>query len=500
VRRADARGRPRTESGWTRGEFLRRAAGGAAGAALLGEAGGLEGLLGAAPASAANGTGEPRFLSRPDLHPISVDVVHPAQSTAPGFLFIAPSSGPGDRGVQMLDNAGEVVWFQSTMPRTAMNFRAAVYKGKPVLTWWEGRSNKGTGVGECVIVDRSYREIARFRAGHHRPADLHEFLITSRGTALVTSEEVRTRDLRPLGGRARWPVMGSVIQELEIPSARVLFDWRSLDHVALDESYQKIGPRFDYFHANSIGPTADGNLLVSARNTWAVYKIDRHSGRIIWRLGGKKSNFAMGKGTRFFWQHDARSHDGDRLISLFDDGAAPPKEKQSRGLLIALDTKRKRATLERSYTHRPPLLAKYTGNVQVLPNGDVLVGWGSEPYFTEFAPDGSVRFDAKLPKGGQTYRALRFPWSGRPTTQPTLVVVKSSGSPALYASWNGATDIAGWQLLTGTSPSTLQPGATTPKSGFETRLTGLAATGYAAVVAVDSAGAPLGRSAPLSLS
>jgi hypothetical protein len=443
--------------------------------------------------------GVQRFVSRPDLHPISVEVVHPARDVAPGLLFIAPSSGPGDRGVMILDNAGRVVWFHSTSPRTAMNFRAALYKGEPVLTWWEGKSVKGLGVGECVIFDRHYRQIVRFRAGRHRPADLHEFVITSRGTALVTSQEVRRRDLRHLGGGANRPVIGSVIQELTIPSARVLFDWRSLDHVALAESHQGIGPRFDYFHANSIGLTADGNLLVCARNTWAVYKIDRHSGRIIWRLGGKKSDFHMGKGTFFAWQHDARSHEGDRVISIFDNGASPAVERQSRALLIALDHRRKRATLKHAYTHRPRVLAHYTGNMQVLGNDNVLVGWGSAPYFTEYGSDGSVRFDAKIARGGQTYRALRFPWSGRPTTRPTLVAIKGNGSLALYASWNGATDVARWQLMTGASPSSLRPEAAVPKTGFETLLRPFTRRGYAVAVALDGAGRPLGRSAAVRL-
>jgi hypothetical protein len=476
---------------------MRRAAAGFAGAVLLGD---VAELARAAPASAAATGGVQQFFSRPDLHPIAVEIVQSAQNTAPGFLFISPYAGPGDRGVLMLDNDGEVVWFHSTMPRTATNFRAALYKGEPVLTWWEGAVQQGLGKGECVMFDRRYREIARFRAGHHRPAGLHEFLITPRGTALVTSEEVRRRNLKRLGGAPHRPVIGGVIQELKIPSAQVLFDWRSLDHVALWESHQKIGSSFDYFHANSIGLTHDGNLLVSARNTWAVYKINRHTGRIIWRLGGKKSDFHMGKGTFFAWQHDARSHGRDRMITLFDDGAAPPEEKQSRGLVIALDHRRRRATLTRAYIHKPPLLAPYTGSMQVLRNHNVLVGWGGVPYFTEFAADGSVRFDARLASGGLTYRALRFPWSGQPTTQPTLVAVGSGGSRALYASWNGATDVARWQLLTGSSPSTLTAESTTAKTGFETRLSAVATKGYAAAVALDWAGFPLGRSAPVKLS
>ena len=250
------------------------------------------------------------FRTRPDLRPPIVEVVHPAQATADGYLFITPLSGPGQRGVQMLDDRGNVVWFRPVpFGIAALNFRAATYKGEPVLTWWEGKALQGLGAGHCVIVDQSYREIARFKAGHNQPADLHEFLITPHDTALVTSNEVRTMDLTSVGGPSSWPVVGSVIQELEIPSARVLFEWHSLDHVALDESHQTIGAQFDYFHANSVDVDGQGNLLISARNTWAVYKVSRKTGEVIWRLGGKKSDFAMGPGTVFAWQHDARYHE-----------------------------------------------------------------------------------------------------------------------------------------------------------------------------------------------
>jgi hypothetical protein len=495
---------PPAEAGIARGRLTRsqllRAAGSGAGlyvvAGIAPVRGGLVERALAVP-SKQSAARVQTFRTRPDLSPPVIEILHAGRGAAPGYVFIAPSSGPGQRGVMMFDDAGDLVWFHPTVPQTAMNFRAQSFRGKPVLTWWEGKSHKGVGVGACVIVDQSYREIARFRAGHRRPADLHEFLLTPRGTALVMSTETRTLDLRRLGGRRRWPVVGTVVQELAVPSARVLFDWRSLDHVALEESHAQIGPHFDYFHGNSIAVDADGHLLISARNTWAVYKVHRRTGRVLWRLGGKKSDFVMGKGTFFAWQHDARSHDGGSLLTIFDDGAAPAVEKQSRGLLIALDQKRRHARLIRAYTHRPSLLAKYTGSVQLLGNGDVLVGWGSEPYFTEFTHDGAVRWDAKLPHGGQTYRALRFPWEGRPTTDPSLVVSRTSGSTVLYASWNGATEVSAWQLLVGTSPSTLEPAATVPRQGFETRLMSEATTGSAAVVALDGRGAALGRSATM---
>jgi Arylsulfotransferase (ASST) len=399
----------------------------------------------------------------------------------------------------ILDNAGDLVWWHSTKPRTALNLRAALWKGRPVLTWWEGKSNQGLGEGECVIADEHYDEIARFRAGH-RPVDLHEFVITPRGTALVTSTEIRRHDLTRLGGRVRGRVIDSLIEELEIPSGRVLFEWRSLDHVAPDETHATLGPRFDYFHANSIAPMADGSLLVSARNTWALYKVARPSGRVIWRLGGKRSDFHMGHGTHFYWQHDARSHDRDRLITVFDDGAAPPEEKQSRGLFLAVDERRRRVTLERAYTHQPPLLAKFTGSTQLLHDRNVLVGWGSEPYFTEFGHDGTIRLDMQFAPGGESYRALRFPWSGQPKTTPTLVAVPNAGSPLLYVSWNGATEVASWQLLTGSTPAALQATATVPRTGFETQLSPGLTSGYAAVTALDASDRPLGQSATVTLS
>ena len=480
---------------WTRAEFLRRAAGSGAGALLLASGGSfVYELLEAAPAEAA--TPEPgvhNFRTRPDLRPPIVEVVHPAQETADGYLFITPLSGPGQRGLQMLDDRGNVVWFRPVLRQAALNFRAATYKGEPVLTWWEGKAVQGLGAGHCVIVDQSYRQIARFKAGD-RLADLHEFLITPHDTALVTSNEVRTMDLTGVGGAASWPVVGSVIHELEIPSGRVLFAWHSLDHVGLDESHQSIGPQFDYFHANSVDMDGQGNLLVSARNTWCVYKVSRKTGEVMWRLGGKKSDFEMGPGTVFAWQHDARFHEHGRVISLFDDGADPKAEPQSRALVLTLDTTRMRARLMRRYTHRPALLATHTGSAQLLPNGNMLVGWGSERYFTEFAPNGAVRFDARLPRGGQTYRALRFAWVGKPTAPPKLVTRPGPSGRIGYASWNGATEVASWQLLAGAAPGALQETLTKPRGGFETRLPIPAGTRYAAVVALDADGNALRRS------
>jgi len=440
------------------------------------------------------------FHSRPDLVAPIVSVLH-AGKTGDGYVFIAPSSGPGARGPMIFDNRGEIIWFHPTKARIATNFRTALYKGQPVLTWWEGTTSAGLGVGSHVIFNSSYKQIANFPAGGGRQSDLHEFQITSHGTALVSSYETKYMDLRPYGGSRNSKVIGGVFQEIEIPSAKVLFEWRSLDHVTLDESHQRPGANFfDYFHINSIDIDSDGNYLVSARSTWAVYKIARKTGKVIWRLGGKKSDFSMGKGTVFAWQHDARHHTGGKEITIFDDGGAPTVEPQSRILVIALDLKRKQATLARKYTHHPGRLqAHFMGNAQVLPNGNVIAGWGGEPYITEWNHNGRIEFDAKLPRGGQNYRAFRFPWVGHPSKPPRIGSAGTGSARRVYASWNGATEVAAWQLLTGTTAANLTPAGTTPKAGFETALVPRPGSRYAAAVALDTHGKPLHRSSTFKL-
>jgi Arylsulfotransferase (ASST) len=454
----------------------------AGGAALLLASRPLDRLLEQADALAAPGDNLQQFVSRPDLKPPVVTVLH-AEATAPGYVFAAPSSGPGQNGAMIFDDTGGLVWFHPVTNKAVTDFKAQQLHGKPVLTWWEGKDVNGLGDGEWVVLDPSYRQVARFGAARRLHGDLHEFLISPQNTALVLSNEVRPWS----GGQ----VVGGVVQELALPSGRLLWEWRTLDHVAIAETEIKAkpGPRFDYFHVNSIDVAPDGNLIISGRNTWAAYKVDRRTGRIIWRLGGQRSTFAIGRGANFEWQHDVREHPGG-LVSVFDNAAAPKEEPESRALLLQLDVKHRRATLVRAYTHRPErVLSHFLGNTQLLPNGDVFVGWGGSQYMTEFTRAGAIVFDARLPRGGQSYRAFRFPWIGKPTDKPALAVREG----AAYASWNGATEVASWQLVEGGTRT-----RTLARTGFETKLDLAAQTKSVAVTALDHAGRELGTSPTVS--
>lgn len=438
------------------------------------------------------------FHSQPDLKPPRVSVTAVSPAVAPGDVFITPASGPSQSGPMIFDDSGQVVWFKPvTRGGIATNLRVQSYAGQTVLSWWQGRVlSLGFGQGEDVIYDSSYRQIAAVHAGNGYLADLHEFQITPRGTALITIFDPVRASLASVHGARDGAVLDAVIQEVDIKTGLVMFEWHSLHHVALADSYAQ--PRsdrpLDYFHINSIEQAPNGDLLISARNTWAAYEISHTTGAVLWRLGGRHSSFAMGPGTRTAYQHDARLQP-DGTITLFDDEGAPKVQAQSRGVQIALDYQHKTATLVRSYEHSPPLLTGSQGNLQTLSNGDAFIGWGGLPYFSEFNSQGALVFDAHIAAPADSYRAYRFPWIGTPTGAPAVAVVPAAdGTATVFASWNGATNVSSWQLLAGASPTELRIVGVVPRSGFETSLPVSSPQAYVAVRALDASGAVLGAS------
>jgi hypothetical protein len=251
---------------------------------------------------------------------------------------------------------------------------------------------------------------------------------------------------------------------------------------------------WDFFHINAVDSFA-GNLLVDSRNTWAAYEVDTRSGQVIWRLGGKRSSFAMGPGASPAWQHDARDSPGG-TITFFDNGGTPPVHPQSRAIVLRLDLAHMTASLVASFTHAKPLLAASQGNFQQLPDGNWLVGWGQEPYFSELSPTGQLLFDAHLPAAYQSYTVLEFPWSGAPVEGPRLAVRRSRGGGIVgYVSWNGSTAVAAWRLAAGADPRALRPVAAVPRSGFETRIAIASVPRYVQAQALDASGKVLASSA-----
>jgi hypothetical protein len=446
------------------------------------------------------------YSSAPTLTPSTVTVTTPAQMGAtPGDFFLAPYQGDGSPGPMIVDGNGNLVWFHP-LPAglESTNFQVQQYDGKPVLTWWQGRILElGFGQGEEVLYNSSYRQVGTIRAGNGYHADLHEIRLTPEGTAWIDVFDPIQMNLTAVHGTANDILTDSVIEEVDIKTGLVMWEWHALGHIPIGESNQPVPANnypWDYVHINSIDPGSAGDVLLSSRNTWTLYDVDLRTGGVRWHLGGKRSSFKLSSGTRFYWQHDAKFQPGG-LISVFDNGSDPPKEKQSRGLLLALNFTAHTVTLVKQFVNpSKTLLASSQGNTLNLSPGNTsgnwLLGYGRLPNFTEFDAAGNVLLDATLGKNVQDFRTYMSPWSGQPTTPPSVVAQPGgAGTLTVAASWNGATEVASWRVLAGVSPTALTAVASAPKAGFQTTIAAQTAGPYVAVQALNGAGAVIGTSA-----
>lgn len=447
-----------------------------------------------------------RYVSRPDLQPPAVTVGADESSSQASDIFLAPYAGPGQYGPMILEGDGSLAWFKPIPTGSrAADLRVQAYEGKPVLTWWQdplvAGGQRDAGV---VIADDAYRDIQIVRAANGYQPDLHAFEITPQGTALFTVYDAIRCDLSAYGGPADGAVADSLFQEIDLRTGLVRYEWHALDHVPLSASYEPIGhggtpvSPWDYFHINAISVTGP-DLLVDSRNTWAAYEVSARSGQVEWQLGGKRSSFKLAPDASPAWQHDAREGPGN-TISFFDNGGTPKVHAQSRVIVLALDRQTMTAKLISSFVHPSALLAASQGDFQPLPGGDWFVGWGQEPFFSEYSPSGRLLFDAHLPAAYQSYTVLRYPWTGQPTQPPVLAVKAGAGGKAVaYVSWNGATAVTTWRLLGGSDKRRLTPVQSAPRHGFETAIPLTSAFRYLAAQALNANGAVLGATTPVAV-
>ena len=354
--------------------------------------------------------------------PPPVTVLTQGADNGNGDIFIAPQGGGGyASGPEILTDTGKVVWFH-VLPagEAATDFRTQTYQGRPVLTWFQGSGLSGTD----YIYDDRYRQIAEVRAGNGYLTDFHEFLITPWNTALILADTFGTANLTSMGGPADQKVFDGIVQEIDIRTGKVLFQWNSADHVPYRDSHQPLpgsaATPWDWFHINAVHLDTDGNLLINSRYTWTTYKVNRHTGKIIWELGGKQSTFKLAAapgqvldsaGEIFAFQHDPEAI-GNGENTFFDDESdgSATLLSHSRVVTVKLDLATRVATLVKSVDQPEGLVAPAEGNAQTTRNGDLFVGWGELPYISEFSPSGRLLFNAQLPAGVSTYRAYRLPW------------------------------------------------------------------------------------------
>ncbi|HEX4435943.1 MAG TPA: arylsulfotransferase family protein [Solirubrobacteraceae bacterium] len=440
------------------------------------------------------------FHSQPKLDPSVVKVTANSGST-PGDIFVTPTHGWGQPGAMILNANGGLVWFHPVPSGdTATDLQVQAYGGQPVLTFWEGKIpySLGVGFGRDEILNAAYQPVASVGAGNGYKADLHEFQLTPSGSAFLTAYTLVDADLSSAGGKSDGLLQDALFQEVDVATGLVMFEWHAYGHVALQDSYSEPAHYtehpWDFFHMNSISldPWGDGNMIISSRNTWTAYEINHITGAVMWRVGGKKSSFKMGAGTGTAYQHDVRWQP-DHTLTMFDNGAVPKVHSLTRIIRERIDWKHRSVSLVGRYTGG--ILSGSQGNDEVLPDGNSFVGWGEEPFITEFSSTGKILFSARFPSPNQSYRAYRYTWNATPASRPALAVESSSAKATVYASWNGATGVSAWQVLGGASASSLAPVASAPSAGFETPITVPAAPAVLAVQALGPEGQVLSSSA-----
>ncbi len=340
--------------------------------------------------------------SKPAAAPPPVKILRGSAVQGKGDIFITPTGGGTSAdGPEILSPTGKEIWFKAVPSgETATDFRTQSLDGKTVLTFWVGTHFGGLSNGTDYILNRDYQQIATVKAGNGLRTDGHDFLITPQNTALILSYDTARANLTSIGGEADQKVVDGIVQEIDIKTGKVLWQWNSADHVPFSQSEvplpESAGTPWDWFHINAVDFGPDGTLLIDSRYTWTVYDVNRSTGSIEWRLGGKDSSFKLetadgqkldDAGEIFAFQHDPE-YLGRDTLTVFDNEDG--EYSYSRTATIKLDFATHTATLEKSNAQPEGRIVAAEGSAQTLPNGDQFVDWGSLPYFSEFSASGTL--------------------------------------------------------------------------------------------------------------
>jgi EmrB/QacA subfamily drug resistance transporter len=471
----------------------------------------------AAPIGAYTTKGAYSFVSAPGLHPpkITSDASAATAASLPGYVMTANfydlTQHPmvGQSGPLILDGHMQPVWFRPVPTNVvASNLDAQTYEGKPVLTWWQGdvTATGQINSGEDVVVNQHYQTVATLKGADGWVLTLHSLLIKG-DDAWVTANKNVSGNFAKYGGVNDGALVDSAVQEYDLKTGKLLYTWAASDHILLSDSYTQPPPNgfpWDAYHVNSIELAGNGTFLVSMRNTWAAYLVNIRTGKIEWTLGGKHSTFTLPAQAKFEWQHDVELH-GNSTVTMFDDhcceitgaGQFLAATGSSRGLMFDLNLAQHTVSKVVQYSHGTTFDSQYMGNVQLLSNGDVFVGWGEVPYFSEYTKSGKLLFDGVFPTPDISYRAYVEHWIGLPLYPPSGAVREGSGKTTVYASWNGATEVTAWKVLAGMNARQLTTVARKAKSGFETAIP--VRSGYKSykVEALNGAGRVIGTSKSL---
>ncbi|KAK5168454.1 uncharacterized protein LTR77_007024 [Saxophila tyrrhenica] len=415
------------------------------------------------------------FVTRPDIDAPRWDItIYDQDALAPGYFFVSTYEWVEQKnedtrawiGPHIYDSTGELIWSGAPLFRgyNVNDFRVQTVNGEQVLT----------GVFKHDAIDvmvNSHYDIQNMVVLTKGDINMHDFNVVENGTRALSMNlhryEASLEESKAVGCDEPYDVLTSGFKEYDTATWEVLFEWNAMDHIPITESYleTKCNNRWDFIHANSIDKFPDGDYLLCGRHTDTLYKISGTTGKIVWRLGGKTSDFEIDG--HFSGQHHSRvvsQNSTHVLLSLLDNAIRPGEphttNDQSRGMIMALrtDTTPMTAEVLRTYNHPHGDYSPGRGSFQLLPNGNAFAAWWTRSLISEHSADDRVLMEAEWIPELKSYRSFKFPWVGRPTEPPAvhaqvqrLPPLKSGTEKELvtvvHVSWNGATEVATWDLF-----------------------------------------------------
>lgn len=430
-------------------------------------------LLGQAPSAPVINGGQSPYHTHPEFTNImTATVTTAAQGTDDGFIFVGAIdefySGPS--AIIMFENSGEPVYIKTFKDGTFIgDFRKQTVNGIDYLTYHKGIRGGNWTYGSTYVLDENYQVVDTWTIDNGYGSDDHDFLLLDNGHAILMGYFPVPFDLSPYGGPVNGTLIDIILQEQDA-NKNVVFEWIGSEHMPIGDTEVNLNTTdpVDFLHTNAIGLDLDGNWLLSHRNFSEITKISRQTGDIIWRMGGAGNEFTFTNDIGFSNQHNINRLPNGNL-TLFDNGNqhTPP---HSRGIEYIVDENAKIVTRYGMYPGGTSEYSFAMGNIQRLPNGNSMIGWGTSPKLTEVIAGGTVALEMLL--GSPSYRVFRFPWVGVPVTQPRAVLQYDADPTAvtIYTSWNGATDIASYDVFAGPTIATMSMVSNEPRDGFETEI------------------------------
>ncbi|KAJ5743993.1 hypothetical protein N7533_008863 [Penicillium manginii] len=423
------------------------------------------------------------FVTLPEVRALKWEVNYlDRERVAPGYWFVAPYGqiSPEDPtqkyqqyqvGPYIYDGDGKLVWAGSVQydNQNVFDFRPVTNIDDEVelsfiLNWQ--LEEDGGGKGSGVVLDKNYKQIRQvFQPEELHDFNMHEFNILPGGkSAVACTYHSQVVNLAEFGRPTEesWVVTGGFV-ELDMENSNVLSQWNSKDAIALTESNMFHSwdapwgrPGWDYVHINAVDKNEAGDFIISLRFTNTIYGISGETGEIMWRLtSGPTGDFDMD--FTFSKQHDVKfvsSNGTHHVISMLNNASDERgnDENVSSVLFIEMDTLAMTARVINRINRPDSSLTRLRGSAETLPNGNIFAGWSERGYQSEHAPNGDTLMTARFVSTRySTYRAYKSEFIGRPTNPPDVVASvygtnDDDTTTIIHVSWNGATDVAGWNF------------------------------------------------------